>query len=87
MSFIKRTGHPLKIFLLDILAIPFVLVSTLKLAGNMDIVPVALQFENYEWYAMAIGIIFLMSGYIFTIIIRKEKTTRPSAGKKDDKAL
>ena len=87
MKFFKRAGYPLKFFLLDILAAPFVLISVLKLAGNMDIIPATMQFKNYGWYAVTMGIIFLMPGFIFTIFKGKNKNRGLAQEKNDDKAL
>jgi hypothetical protein len=66
MNFFKRAGYPQKYFLLDIAATPLILVSTLKLAGDRDILPVNLIFEYYEWYLIGVGLVLLAPGVIFT---------------------
>lgn len=68
MNFLKRAGYPKKYFLLDLAAIPFVFVSTLKLAGDRDVLTSDLLFENYEWYLMGVGLILLAPGVVFTIL-------------------
>ncbi len=73
MSFFKRAGYPKKYFLLDIIAIPIALISVLKLAGNTDVLPEPLLFENYEWYCVSIVIVLIAPGYIFSITKQKDQ--------------
>ena len=67
MTMHSRTKYPLKYFLLDSVGAVFGFISLCKLAGDIDIVPTFLQFENYGWYSLLISIIFVLPGILCTI--------------------
>jgi len=74
MNFFKRAGYPQRYFLLDIAAMPFILISTLKLAGDRDVLPVNLIYEHYEWYLLGVGLVLLAPGVIFTARRKKSES-------------